>query len=95
MWKQILKPTETTSRVFYVSQPMIILAEGTFGSRTVTVEMRRRGSTNPWVPVNVVGGLVASDPVVALGGIPDTEYRVGVSAAGLSIFYNETYPVQE
>ena len=94
MWRQVLEPTGTTSDVFYVSQPMVIMAEGTFGSRTVTVEMRRVGSAT-WVPVNLQGALVAADPVVALGGIPDTEYRVGVSAPGLSIFYNETYPVQE
>ena len=92
-WRQILEPPATRSEEFFVSQPTTILVEGTFGSRTVEVEMRRADGT-VWSPVNVSGALVATDPAVTLGGNADTYYRVNVSAAGLSVFYNQAYPVQ-
>ena len=92
-WTQILEPTRTTSEIIHVSQPFTIRAEGTFGSRTLMVESARRGS-NIWNPVDLDGQLVATNPQVTFGSNPDTAYRVTVSAAGLSVFWNIAYPVQ-
>ena len=95
-WEKILDAADTQSRAINVSQPMALLVEGTFSTHTVTVEMKRIDApeADPWHPVNLKGALVASDPLVALGGIPDTIYRVNVNPAGLNVYFNNAYPVQ-
>ena len=96
-WIKVLDAANTVSEEIFVSQPFVIFAEGTFGTRTITVEMQRIDTDEPndWWPVNVNGALIASDPLVALGGVADTRYRIRVDAAGLNIFINAAYPTRE
>lgn len=92
-WRKILDAADTTSDVFFVSQPFTIRAEGTFGGRTFTMESSRHDA-DLWSPVDLDGQLVATNPSATFGGNPDTDYRVTVSAAGLNVFWIEAYPVQ-
>ena len=96
-WIKILDAADTISNEIYVTQPFVIFAEGTFDTRTITVEMQRIDTDDEteWWPVNVNGALISSDPLVALGGVADTRYRVRVSSAGLNIFINAAYPTRE
>lgn len=96
-WRKVLDAADTVSDGCYISQPFVVFAEGTFDGRIVTVEMQRTNTDDEteWWPVNLRGALIASDPLVALGGIPFTRYRVRVDRAGLNIFINEAYPSRE
>lgn len=89
-WRQILPSTELQSEEFSPSQPFVIIAEGSLMSITVTIESRRREGT-VWNPVYIGSHLVAEDPSLLLAGLPNTVYRVNVSAVGVDIFYNDAY----
>lgn len=95
-WRKILDEAAdpSVSEEIYISQPFALLAEGAFGTRTVTVEMRRLDGTD-WIPVDTEGSLVSTDPLLVLGGLPETKYRVLVSSPGLNIYWNIAYPSRE
>lgn len=93
-WQRLLDNTATQSEELYISQPFVLFVEGVLGSRIVSVEMRRNDGTT-WMPVNLNGTLVATDPLVVLGGIPDTRYRVNVDTSGIEVYWNIAYPSRQ
>lgn len=94
IWQKILDSTETESTIVGLSQPFILRMEGTLGNATAILESRRRpgGDTVPWITENTGASLTDADPTLVFGGVPHTEYRVTVSAAGVEIFWNVAYP---
>lgn len=93
-WQKILESTETESSIVGLSQPFILRIEGTLGTETVKLQSRRRsgGETAPWITEKTGLSLTDTDPTVVFGGVPDTEYRVTVSSAGVEVFWNVAYP---